>query len=55
MIYWSLGFNPDFFIRDREDPPIPVIESGKALKELFGCVSCPKTKLAGFHKLGEYM
>jgi len=35
-IYWSLGIDPDLFLPDREDRPIPIIESGAPLKQLFG-------------------
>ncbi|MCH9653308.1 MAG: DUF1501 domain-containing protein [Planctomycetes bacterium] len=35
-IYWSLGIDPDLFLMDREDRPIPIIESGQPLKQLFG-------------------
>ncbi len=35
-IYWSLGIDPQLFLPDREDRPIPIIESGTPLKQLFG-------------------
>lgn len=34
-IYWSLGINPDLFLEDQEDRPIPIIEGGQPLKQLF--------------------
>lgn len=34
-IYWSLGINPDLFLPDREGRPIPIVESGRAITELF--------------------
>jgi len=35
-IYWSLGINPELMIMNRENRPIPVVESGKPLLDLFG-------------------
>ncbi len=35
-IYWALGINPDLMLPNREGRPIPVVESGRALTELFG-------------------
>ncbi len=35
-IYWSLGINPELVLPDREGRPIPIIESGKPLTQLFG-------------------
>ncbi len=35
-IYWSLGINPDLMLMNRENRPIPLVESGRPLVELFG-------------------
>lgn len=35
-IYWALGIDPDLFLPDREGRPVPIIESGKPLTQLFG-------------------
>ena len=35
-IYWSLGINPDLMLPDAEGRPVPIIESGKPLTQLFG-------------------
>ncbi len=35
-IYWSLGIDPDLALPDKEGRPIPMVESGKALTQLFG-------------------
>ena len=35
-IYWALGVNPDLFLINREGRPVPVVESGRPLMELFG-------------------
>lgn len=35
-IYWSLGVDPELFLTDQEDRPIPIIEGGQPLKQLFG-------------------
>ncbi len=35
-IYWALGVNPDLFLPNREGRPIPIVESGKPLTQLFG-------------------
>lgn len=35
-IYWSLGIDPNLVLPDREERPIPIVESGKPLMGLFG-------------------
>jgi uncharacterized protein (DUF1501 family) len=35
-IYWALGVNPDLFLHDRENRPVPVVSSGRPLLDLFG-------------------
>lgn len=35
-IYWSLGINPDLMLTNREARPVPIVESGKPLLDLFG-------------------
>ena len=35
-LYWSLGIDPDFTLPDKEGRPVPIVESGKALTQLFG-------------------
>jgi uncharacterized protein (DUF1501 family) len=35
-IYWALGIDPDQFLTDRQGRPVPLIDSGKPLTQLFG-------------------
>ena len=35
-IYRVLGIDPQSTIRDRQDRPIPILESGQPIAELFG-------------------
>jgi uncharacterized protein (DUF1501 family) len=35
-IYWSLGIDPELMLTNRENRPIPMVESGKPLLDLFG-------------------
>jgi uncharacterized protein (DUF1501 family) len=35
-IYWALGIDPELFLTNREGRPIPIVESGKPLVNLFG-------------------
>ncbi len=35
-IYLALGVDPNLFLPDREDRPTPIVESGRAITELFG-------------------
>ncbi|MEO1974486.1 MAG: DUF1501 domain-containing protein [Pirellulaceae bacterium] len=34
-IYWALGIDPDLILHDRLSRPVPIIESGSPLKQLF--------------------
>jgi uncharacterized protein (DUF1501 family) len=34
-IYWALGIDPDLVLHDRLSRPVPIIESGSPLKQLF--------------------
>jgi hypothetical protein len=35
-IYMALGVDPEMFLTDRQGRPVPLVESGKAVQELFG-------------------
>ncbi len=35
-IYWALGVDPEMMITNREDRPVPLVESGRAMPEWFG-------------------
>ncbi|NIP96620.1 MAG: DUF1501 domain-containing protein, partial [Akkermansiaceae bacterium] len=35
-VYWALGIDPDLMLPDREGRPVPIVESGRPLTELFG-------------------
>lgn len=35
-IYWALGIDPGLMLPDREGRPVPIVESGRPLTELFG-------------------
>lgn len=35
-IYWALGINPEMFIDNRDGRPVPLVESGRPLTQLFG-------------------
>jgi hypothetical protein len=35
-IYWALGVNPEGFLMNREDRPVPLVDGGKVLLDLFG-------------------
>jgi uncharacterized protein (DUF1501 family) len=35
-IYWALGIDPELFLVNREGRPMPIVESGKPLVNLFG-------------------
>jgi uncharacterized protein (DUF1501 family) len=35
-IYWSLGIDPDLMLMNRENRPIPIVDGGKPVLELFG-------------------
>jgi hypothetical protein len=35
-IYWALGIDPELVLPDREGRPVPIIESGRPLENLFG-------------------
>jgi len=35
-IYWALGIDPELFLTNREGRPVPLVESGKPLVDLFG-------------------
>ena len=35
-IYWALGIDPELFLMNREGRPMPIVESGKPLVNLFG-------------------
>jgi uncharacterized protein (DUF1501 family) len=35
-IYWALGIDPELFLVNREGRPMPIVESGKPLVDLFG-------------------
>lgn len=35
-IYWALGVDPEMLINDRQQRPVPLVESGKAMLNLFG-------------------
>lgn len=35
-LYWALGVDPELILPDREGRPIPIVESGKPLTQLFG-------------------
>ncbi|MDB4808691.1 DUF1501 domain-containing protein [Verrucomicrobiales bacterium] len=35
-IYWALGIDPDLFLPNREGRPMPIVDSGSPLTEIFG-------------------
>ncbi len=35
-IYWALGIDPEMMLTDRGSRPVPLVESGKPLLDLFG-------------------
>lgn len=35
-IYWALGVDPEMMLTDREGRPVPLVESGRPVKALFG-------------------
>ena len=35
-IYWALGIDPDLFLPKREGRPMPIVDSGSPLTEIFG-------------------
>ena len=35
-IYWALGVDPDLMLMNRENRPIPIVDGGKPVMELFG-------------------
>ena len=35
-IYWALGIDPELFLPNREGRPMPIVESGSPLTEIFG-------------------
>ncbi len=35
-IYWAMGIDPDLFLPDREGRPMPIVDSGEPLTQLFG-------------------
>lgn len=35
-IYWALGIDPEQFLTDRQGRPVPLVDSGRPLTELFG-------------------
>jgi hypothetical protein len=35
-LYWSLGVDPEMMLHDRQNRPVPLVESGRPLHDLFG-------------------
>lgn len=35
-LYWSLGVNPDLMLMNRENRPVPIVDGGRPLLDLFG-------------------
>jgi hypothetical protein len=35
-LYWSLGVDPEMMLHDRQNRPVPLVESGRPLYDLFG-------------------
>ena len=35
-LYWALGVNPDLMLQDRQNRPVPLVDGGRPLLDLFG-------------------